>query len=262
MRIVVCVKEVLDPAAVNNYALAGGLKMGADGRHPDVAAIPRLINGYDEQALEAALRLRDAGVDCRIVALTIGADAGAMLKQCAALGADEIVAIDPGGREVDSTGIAAVLAAWIRRSGGADLILCGRQASDDDQGVVPLLLAERLGHAVTTLARDVRHGADGLTVTRATPEGDEVVRGQLPALVTVSNELGAPRFPTAKAKMAARKMSAEIVAIDSLELDPAALVASIRLQRQFVPQIQGNCEFIKGSPADIARELMARIRAA
>ncbi|MBS0553558.1 MAG: hypothetical protein JSS47_13710, partial [Proteobacteria bacterium] len=119
MRIVVCVKEVLDPAAVNNYALAGGLKMGADGRHPDVAAIPRLINGYDEQALEAALRLRDAGVECRIVALTIGADAGAMLKQCAALGADEIVAIDAGGRELDSAGIAAVLAAWIGRSGGA-----------------------------------------------------------------------------------------------------------------------------------------------
>ena len=54
MRIVVCVKEVLDPAAVNNFALAGGLKIGADGKTPEVAAIPRLINGYDEQAIEAA----------------------------------------------------------------------------------------------------------------------------------------------------------------------------------------------------------------
>ncbi len=262
MRIVVCVKEVLDPAAVNNYALSGGLAMSADGRHPEVAAIPRLINGYDEQALEAALRLRDAGLDCRIVVVTIATEAASMLKQCAALGADEIVAIDPGSRELDAPGIATVLAAWVRGSGGADLILCGRQASDDDQGVVPLLLAENLGHAVTTLAREVSLADGALSVTRATPEGDEVVRGKLPAVVTVSNELGAPRFPTAKAKMAARKMSAEIVAIDSLGIDAAALTPSITLQRQFVPQIQGNCEFLSGSPAEIAKALMERIRAA
>jgi len=262
MRIVVCVKEVLDPAAVNNYALSGGLKMSADGRHPDVAAIPRLINGYDEQALEAGLRLRDAGVDCRIVALTIGSDATAMLKQCAALGADEIVAINPGATALDTTGVAKVLAAWIRNNGGADLVLCGRQASDDDQGVVPLALAETLGHAVTTLAKDVSFADGLLTVTRATPEGDEVVRGKLPAVVTVSNELGAPRFPTAKAKMAARKMNAEIVPIDSLGIDAAALTPQIELQRQVVPQVQGNCEFITGSPAEIAQALMARIRAA
>ena len=263
MRIVVCVKEVLDPAAVNNFALAGGLKMGADGKTPEVAAIPRLINGFDEQALEAALRLRDAGIDCRITAVTIGAgDAPAMLRQCAALGADEIVAIDPGTRTLDGAGIAAVLHAWITRSGGADLVLCGRQASDDDQGVVPLLLAEKLGCAVTTLARDIQCAGNVLTVTRATPDGDEVVRGALPALVTVSNELGAPRFPTAKAKMAARKMVAETVAIDSLGLDAAALEPQVVLTRQFVPQIQGNCEFLSGSPEQIAQALMERIRAA
>ena len=262
MRIVVCVKEVLDPAAVNNFALAGGLKMGADGKTPEVAAIPRLINGFDEQALEAALRLRDAGIDCRITAVTIGTDAQAMLRQCAALGADEIVAIDPGTRTPDGAGIAAVLHAWITRSGGADLVLCGRQASDDDQGVVPLLLAEKLGCAVTTLARDIQCAGNVLTVTRATPDGDEVVRGALPALVTVSNELGAPRFPTAKAKMAARKMAAEAVAIDSLGLDAAALEPRVVLTRQYVPQIQGNCEFLSGSPEQIAQALMERIRAA
>ena len=204
MRIVVCVKEVLDPAAVNNFALAGGLKIGADGKTPEVAAIPRLINGYDEQAIEAALRLRDAGIDCRISVVTIGADAQAMLKQCAALGADEIAAIDPGARELDCAGVASVLHAYITGSGGADLVLCGRQASDDDQGVVPLLLAEKLGIAVTTLARELHCAERVLSVTRATPDGDELVRATLPALVTVSSELGAPRFPSAKAKMAAR----------------------------------------------------------
>lgn len=262
MRIVVCVKEVLDPAAVNNYALAGGLKMAADGRTPEVAAIPRLINGYDEQAIEAALRLRDAGLACRITAVTIGTDAQAMLRQCAALGADEIVAIEPGPRELDCAAIAGVLHAYITRSGGADLVLCGRQASDDDQGVVPLLLAEKLGCAVTTLARDIKCADGVLTVARATPDGDEVVRGALPALVTVSNEIGAPRFPTAKAKMAARKMAAQVIAIDTLGLDAASLESKVVLKRQYVPQIQGNCEFISGTPAEIAKALMERIRKA
>ncbi len=262
MRIVVCVKEVLDPAAVNNYALAGGLKIGADGKTPEVAAIPRLINGYDEQAIEAALRLRDAGIDCRIAVVTIGAEVQSMLRQCAALGADEIVAIDPGACALDCAAVASVLHAYIVQSGGADLVLCGRQASDDDQGVVPLLLAEKLGCAVTTLARDLRFADGVVTVTRATPDGDEVVRGRLPALVTVSNELGAPRFPTAKAKMAARKMAAQAVAIDSLGLDATSLAPQVVLERQYVPQVQGNCELLSGSAAEIAQALMQRIRAA
>ena len=57
-------------------------------------------------------------------------------------------------------------------------------------------------------------------------------------------------------------MSAEVVAIDSLGIDAAALTPRITLQRQFVPQIQGNCEFLSGSPAEIAKALMERIRAA
>ena len=63
MRIVVCVKEVLDPDAVNNYAIAGRLEIGEDGKSLTQSAIPRLMNGFDEQAIEAALRLRDAGAD-------------------------------------------------------------------------------------------------------------------------------------------------------------------------------------------------------
>lgn len=261
MRIVVCVKEVMDPAAVNNYALAGKLKMAADGKTPEAAAVPRLINGYDEQAMEAALLLRDAGLDCRITAVSIGPDQKSLLKHCAALGADEIVAIDPAGAEVDWHGVAAILAAYIKGSGGADLLICGRQASDDDQGVVPLLLAEHLDIAAVTLARKLEMADGELQVTRVTPDGDEVVRGKLPALVTVSNELGTPRFPTAKAKMAARKMAPTEITAASLGLGTADLAPRAQLLSQFVPQVHGNCEFIQGSPADAARELLAKLRA-
>ncbi|MBI4985231.1 MAG: electron transfer flavoprotein subunit beta/FixA family protein [Rhodocyclales bacterium] len=260
MRIIVCVKEVLDPSAVNNYVLAGKLVVGADGKTLQADAVPRLINGFDEQAMEAALRIRDAGIDCRITAVAIGgADPKTLLKHCAALGADEIVAIDAGGAELDGWVVARVLAAYAKSSGGADLVLCGRQASDDDQGVVPLLLAELADMPAVTLARLVEVTGGQIRVTRATPDGDEVVAGNLPAVVTVSNELGTPRFPTAKAKMAARKMTPiELRASDLVPAD--ALVAGVQLRKQFVPQVQGNCQFIGGTPAEAAHALIGILR--
>jgi electron transfer flavoprotein beta subunit len=261
MRIVVCVKEVLDPNAVNNYALAGKLTIGADGRTPEVAAVPRLINGYDEQAMEAALRIRDAGADCRIVAVSIGGDAKNVLKHCASLGADEIVAINPGATELDCHGVAAILAAYVNQGGGADLVLCGRQASDDDQGVVPVLLAESLGMPVAPLARAIAVSGKTVTVTRVTPDGDEVVEGQLPALVTISNEIGVPRFPTAKAKMAARKMAPAELDLAGLGFAAGEPKPRVNLVRQFVPTVQGNCEFLAGTPAEVAQQLLAKLRA-
>ncbi len=261
MRIVICAKEVLDPDAVNNYALAGKLQIAADGKTPRVAAIPRLINAYDEQALEAALRLRDAGIACTISAVSIGEDPAALLKHCAALGADELVGITADPSQLDGQIIATMLAACINKSGGADLVLCGRQASDDDQGVVGALLAEKLGIAVVALARAVEMNGDVLRVTRATAEGDEIVEGLLPVLVTVSNELGEPRFPSAKAKMAARKKKPSLISPDELGLGAEQLQPQAILVRQFVPELQGNCEFLEGSPAEVAQQLFARLRA-
>ncbi len=128
MRIVVCAKEVLDPDAVNNYALAGRLEIGDDGKSLTQTTIPRLMNGYDEQALEAALRLRDAGAECRIGVVSVGADSTTMLKHAAALGADELTAVPMEDAAPDYHVVASLLAAWIRSSGNADLVLCGRRA--------------------------------------------------------------------------------------------------------------------------------------
>ena len=261
MRIVVCVKEVLDPNAVNNLALAGRLKVAADGRTLEVAAVPRLINGYDEQGMELALRLRDAGVSCRIVAVSIGPEPQAVLRHCAALGADEIVAIGADGPALDGEAVARILAAYVKGSGGADLILCGRQASDDAQGVVPVLLAEKLNVPAVLFARAVEVSGQTLRVTRVTTDGDEIVQGALPALVTVSNEVGVPRFPTAKAKMAARKMSPVDVSVADLGLTAADLAASVEVVRQELPVVSGNCQFLEGSAAEMARDLIGRLRA-
>jgi electron transfer flavoprotein beta subunit len=261
VRIVVCAKEVLDPDAVNNYALAGRLTIGEDGRTITQSAIPRLMNAYDEQAIEAALRIRDAGTECSIAVISVGDDPSAILKHAAALGADEIVHIKLAEGETDGMGIAALLAAQITQSGGADLVLCGRQASDDDQGVVPAMLGERLGAPVVTVARDVAIEGSSVRVTRVTPDGDEVVEANLPAVVTISNELGAPRYPTAARSMQARRMAPSVVTPEELGFGAADLTPKVVLEKLFVPSVQGNCEFINGaSPADSAKSLVARLR--
>src|SRR5262245_42727138 len=144
LRIVVCAKEVLDPDAVNNYALEGKLVIGDDGKSLTQASIPRLMNAYDEQAIEAALRIREAGTACTITVVSVG-DPGEILKHAASLGIDEPVAVQADTGALDHHGIARLLAAFVQSRGGADLVLCGRQASDDDQGVVPALLGEHLG---------------------------------------------------------------------------------------------------------------------
>jgi electron transfer flavoprotein beta subunit len=265
MRIVVCAKEVLDPDAVNNYALAGRLVIGEDGRTLTQTAIPRLMNAYDEQAIEAALRLRDAGVECTICVVSAGPDQASLLKHSAALGADEIAAIPVDTEAADYHAIARLLAGYIRSSGGADLVLCGRQASDDDQGVVPALLGEILGMPVVAIARAVEMAPSSngpvVRVTRVTPDGDEVVEASCPAVVTISNELGDPRYPTAAKKLAARRKRPTVVSADDLSLSPEDLQPTVTLTRQFVPTIQGNCEFISGeTPAEVADRLIERLR--
>jgi electron transfer flavoprotein beta subunit len=260
LRIVVCVKEVLDPDAVNNYALAGNLKIADDGQTLDVAGIPSLMNAYDEQAIEVALRIRDAGVDCQITVVSIGKELKNLLKHCAAMGADEIVSIDTDPDTLDHHVVANVLAAYVRNSGGADLVLCGRQASDDDQGVVPALLGEKLGMPIAPIARAIDVEDQMLRVTRVTPDGDEIVEGALPAVVTISNEVGDPRFPTAKAKMAARKKKPTVVSVDDLGLSEEELASQVVRTKQFVPEVQGNCEFIEGPPAETARILLEKLR--
>jgi electron transfer flavoprotein beta subunit len=263
MRIVVCAKEVLDPDAVDNYVLHGRLEIGADGKTLTQTSIPRLMNAYDEQAIEAALRLRDAGAECAITVVSAGRDPGNILRHAAAMGADDIAAIDVDAAALDGHAIACLLAAFVRTTGGADLVLCGRQASDDDQGVVPALLAEALAVPVVTVARSVERTADGsgVRVTRVTPDGDEVVEATLPAVVTISNELGTPRYPTTARTMKARRMKPRVVSLADLSLSEEALRPRVGLVRQYVSSVQGSCEFISGdTPAEVANRLIERLR--
>jgi electron transfer flavoprotein beta subunit len=127
--------------------------------------------------------------------------------------------------------------------------------------VVPALLGEALEMPVAPIARALELDGGTLRVTRVTAEGDEVVEGSCPAVVTVSNELGDPRFPTAKGKMAARKKKPTVVSLDELGLGRDALAPKVRLAKQYVPTIQGDCELLEGAPAEVAATLISKLRA-
>lgn len=264
LRIVVCAKEVLDPDAVNNYALEGKLVIGDDGKSLTQSSIPRLMNAYDEQAIEAALRIREAGVACTITVVAVG-ESQDILKHAASLGIDEPVAIQTDPSALDHHGIARLLAAFVTSRGGADLVLCGRQASDDDQGLVPALLAEYLGTPAVTIARSVDVTVAGesfaLRVVRVTPDGDETVAAQAPAVVTISNELGQARYPTMAGRMAARKKKIATVTPAELGVGADALRPRVTLAKQFVPTVKSACEIIPGTADEAARALVGRLRA-
>jgi electron transfer flavoprotein beta subunit len=126
-------------------------------------------------------------------------------------------------------------------------------------------MGEMLGMPVVTIARAVEMApsANGpaVRVTRVTPDGDEIIEASCPVVVTISNELGEPRYPTTAKKIAARRMKPTLVPVDDLSLSPEDLQPRVRLTRQFVPVIQGDCEFISGNtPAEVAARLIQRLR--
>jgi electron transfer flavoprotein beta subunit len=258
---VVAAKQVLDPDSVNSYALWGRLAVDASGRRFTISeTATQLINAYDEQAMEAALRLRDAGVECRITAISVGRDSAAdVLKRCVAMGADQAILVqDAEVDAADGVRSAALLAAAIQRLGDVDLVLCGRQGSDYDQGTVPGVLAELLDAALVTLAAEVAPAENGVRVTRVAALGEEVLEASFPAVVSVSNEIGTPRAPTARAMMAARRSQPTVyTATELLAAEPSH---GVELLRVFVPDVQGHCAIIDSpTPAAKAAELFQRL---
>ena len=110
---------------------------------------------------------------------------------------------------------------------------------------------------------ELAEGSSGpaVRVTRVTPDGDELVEASCPAVVTISNELGEPRFPTTAKKIAARRMKPTVVSVEELSLPPEQQEPRVTMIRQFVPTVQGNCEFLSGeTPGELADRLIEGLR--
>ncbi|MGH8924856.1 MAG: electron transfer flavoprotein subunit beta/FixA family protein [Acidimicrobiia bacterium] len=213
MRIVVCAKQIPDPAT--QYKLEPG-------SHWLVRPTDQVLDDTDRYGVEMGLQLaQSSGGSVTIVSM---GPAGSMqgLRQALAMGAEKAVVIDDSSlRGSDALLTARVLAAAIAKE-GFDLVIAGTESTDGYSGVVPQMVAELLDVPALTYATVVHAGEGNVSIHRQTATGYEVVEASLPALVTVTAGVVEPRYPTFKGIMEAKKKT-----VDNLTLADLSLQAEI-----------------------------------
>ncbi|MEU0992330.1 electron transfer flavoprotein subunit beta/FixA family protein [Streptomyces sp. NPDC005953] len=211
LRIVVCVKYVPD---------ASGDRGFGEDLVVDRVGVDGLLSELDEYAVEQALRLAEGVDGAEVTVLTVGPeDARDAVRKALSMGVDRGVHVeDEGVRGSDVMGTSLVVAAAVEKV-GFDLVVCGMASTDGVMGVLPALLAERLGVAQVTLLSEVSL-VDGVVVGRR--DGDAaslVLEAPLPAVVSVTDQSGEARYPSFKGIMAAKKKPVTSWDLDDLGLD-------------------------------------------
>lgn len=263
MNMIVCVKQIIDPELPPS-----AFKIDPEAKKPipprDRAPV---ISPFDENAVEAALRIKDAHGG-KITALCLGQDLDmAVVKKPLSMGADELVVLQDDAFEGgDSFSTAQALAAAIKKIGEFDLIICGRQAGDWDAGQVGSGIAELLGIPSVTPAQKVEIKDGKVVVERVVADGYEVIEVSPPVLVTVSSELGEPRYPTMKGIMAAKKKSVTVWTAQDLGLDKSLIGApgaKTKMLKLFIPVREAKCELVAGeTPEEFGANLALKLREA
>ncbi|MDT0490081.1 electron transfer flavoprotein subunit beta/FixA family protein [Streptomyces griseus] len=211
LRIVVCVKYVPDATGDRGFA---------DDLTVDREDVDGLLSELDEYAVEQALQIADAADGAEITVVTVGPeDAKDALRKALSMGADKAVHVeDDDLHGTDVIGTSLVLAKAVEKT-GYDLVICGMASTDGVMGVLPALLAERLGVPQVTLLSEVSV-ADGVVSGRR--DGDtasEQLEASLPAVVSVTDQSGEARYPSFKGIMAAKKKPVQSLDLDDLDLD-------------------------------------------
>ncbi|MFP6746674.1 MAG: electron transfer flavoprotein subunit beta/FixA family protein [Alphaproteobacteria bacterium] len=261
IHIAVCVKQIQDPeipSALLRVDEATNTMRLATGASP-------VMSPFDEQAVEAALRIREALGEAKITAITLGEEtARQVLKAALSLGADQGVLLsDPVCQNGDSYATALTLGQAIEKLGDVDLILAGRQAADLDAGVVGCGLAELLDIPAITFAGKVAVENGMVRVDRVIEDGYEIQEAPLPALVTISHEIGPARKASLRETMRAARKPITAWSAADLGLDAGQVGASgsrRAVERLYIPTSEIVCEFIPGAAADeMARNLARRL---
>lgn len=257
MRICTVIKQVPDSNAT--------IKVLADGSGIDLASVKLVPDPFDEMGVELAIQLREKGRDVsEIVALTLGPDkAGEVLRTALAMGADKGVHINDdklvSNNEVFS---AFVVAEAIKKDAeGFDLVICGKQTIDLDAGTFGPALAEFLGwpHVGAVTALDFSDDGKRFTARRRIEGAEEVVECDLPALLTVEKGLVEARYPSLPNLMKAKKKPVGVLTSADIPGEDAA-EAGTYFDSLSPPPPKPDCTFIEGEPAEMAKELVRRLR--
>jgi electron transfer flavoprotein beta subunit len=209
MKIAVCVKQVPE---------------GSGRIDPQTKRLDRsgegALNPFDANAVEEALRLKDAGGEDEVVLISLGpAKAQDALRKALAMGADRAVLVsDDGAAGSDLVATSYALAKALERE-APDLVLFGQQAADSDGAVLWAAVADRLRLPVVSQAAEVTHNGGTLTVKRQTEFGYDVIETPVPAVVAVSDAINEPRYPSLKGIMGAKSKPQETLSLADLGVE-------------------------------------------
>ncbi|RNI20854.1 electron transfer flavoprotein subunit beta/FixA family protein [Flexivirga caeni] len=213
MNIVVCVKYVPD---------AQGDRTFSEDNTTDRANVDGLLSELDEYAVEAALKLAESG-EGEVTVVTVGPDRAAdAIKKALQMGADKGVhVVDDAIHGSDAAATSLVLAEAVRKAtdGSPELVLMGLASTDGTMSVVPAMLAERLGLPQVTQLSSMEIAGSAITGRRDSDTASDSFEAALPAVVSVTDQMGEPRYPSFKGIMAAKKKPVETWSLADLGVD-------------------------------------------
>lgn len=211
MNIVVCVKYVPDAQSERGFN---------EDNTTDRDGVDGLLSELDEYAVEQALQIAESG-EGEVTVLTIGpADAAEAVKKSLQMGADKGVHIsDDAIAGSDAPATSLILAEAIKKIGSPDIVLTGMASTDGTMGVVPAMVAERLGLPQVTMASELTVEGGTAKMRRDGDAASETVEASLPALISVTDQINEPRYPSFKGIMAAKKKPVEEWSLADLGVD-------------------------------------------
>ena len=213
MNIIVCVKHVPDSTADRRFESDSTVdRVGVDG----------LLSELDEYAVEQSLKIRESvGDDSTVTVLSIGPEqATDAIRKSLQMGVDKGVhVIDEAIAGSCALSTSLVLAEAVRKIGDWDLVVCGMASTDGSMGVLPAMLAERLGVPGVTLGSAITVDGSTVTIRRDGDTATETVEGTLPLVASVTDQSGEARYPSFKGIMAAKKKPLETWSLADLGVD-------------------------------------------
>jgi len=200
MKVLVPVKRVID------YNVK--VRVKADGSGVDLANVKMSMNPFDEIAVEEAIRLREAGKAEEIIVVSIGVkQAQETLRTALAMGADRailVVAADDVHTDIEPLAVAKILKAIVDEE-QPGVVLCGKQAIDNDMNATGQMLSALLGWSQGTFASELEIDGESAVVTREVDGGLQTIKVSMPAIITVDLRLNEPRYASLPNIMKAKK---------------------------------------------------------
>lgn len=258
MDIIVCVKHVPETAEAE-------IKIDPGGKTIEKSGLVFDINEWDDYALEEAVRIKEK-LGGTVTAITVGPeDADSTLRKCLARGTDKAIRLsDPKFEGSDGYAIAKILYSVIKDL-PFDIILTGAQAGDDGYAMVGPILAEMLGIPHATMAKKIEFDNGAAKVNRELEGGlEEIVEVKLPAVFSVQTGINEPRYVSIMGIRKAMQKEIKVLGLADIGLsenDVGEAGSWIRIEKMFVPPVEKQAEFLKGSPEEVAAKIAEILKA-